>query len=129
MARITGRVSVLVNNVPLLNREGAVANGIGPNGLVPFEREPVMTDNGIAGFKETAVEASVEVTVVDRNDIELSPLLELDGQDATVLFQAEPTGKQYKLVNVFSSGVATLTAGEGETALKFIGEKWYEELA
>ena len=42
MANITGRIEVLVNGVPRLNKAGAKASGIGVSGQPAFELKPVM---------------------------------------------------------------------------------------
>lgn len=124
--RITGRVEILVNGALVLNKEGAVANGIGESGKAPFERTEVLGDGGFHGFTETPQIASCEVTITDREDQLLGSLLALD--DCTVIYRAARGGKVYTLNNAFCSGIANLTAGEGETPLVFKGAAWTESI-
>jgi len=125
MARITGRVRVTVNGEPLLNKEGAVASGISQSGKPPVERIPVIGDGGLHGYKETMHVAQLEVSVTDRDDVKLSDLADIDG-DGTVIFAAEPTGKQYIMDNATCHANFSITAGEGETKLVFSGPAWTE---
>ena len=74
MAKITGRIEVLVNNELLLNKAGAVASGIGLSGQPNFELEAIMGDTGSHGYIEKPVQARCEVTITDRDDIMLSDL-------------------------------------------------------
>ena len=124
MPRVTGRVEVFVDGNKLLNKEGATANGIGESGKPTFAREAVMGDTGLHGFTETPQEANVEVNLTDREDVSLSELAALT--EATVIFRAAVSGKQYTLKNAFCVGNFSITAGQGETAVKFIGETWSE---
>ena len=124
MAKVTGRVEIFVNGNKVLNKEGAVANGIGESGKPTFEREAVMGDSGLHGFGETPQEANVEMNLTDRDDVNLSELAALT--DATVIFRAAGSGKQYTLKNAFCTSNFSLTAGQGETSVKFIGETWSE---
>lgn len=125
MARITGRVEVLVNGNILLNKAGAVASGIGVSGQPNFELEPVMGDTGIHGYKETPVMAQVEVTITDRDDISLSELASVR-EDGTIIFRSSGGGKVYTMEGATCTRNLSVTAGEGETPLKFIGPFWTE---
>lgn len=122
---ITGRVEVMVNGEVLLNKEGAIAKNIGVSGKPPSEKEPVLGDGGLHGFKDTPMVAECEVTVTDREDISLSDILAING-DGTVVFRARGGGKVYTMSSATSSAIAELTAGEGETRLKFMGPSWVE---
>jgi len=121
MARITGRVEVLVNGEPLLNKSGAVASGISSSG---FERTEVLGDTGLHGFMEAPIVAQVEVTVTDRDDINLIDILSLDS--ATVVFRAARSGKAYTMNEAFCTDNTSVTAGEGETPIVFKGSLWKE---
>lgn len=124
MAKVTGRIEILVNGDKLLNKEGAVANGIGESGEPTFEREPVMGDTGLQGFTETPQEANIEVNLTDRDDVSLSELAALT--DATCIFRTAGGGKQYTLKNAFCVKNLSVTGGQGETPIKFIGGTWSE---
>lgn len=126
MPRITGRVQIIVNGELLLNKEGAVASGIGPNGVMPVEREEVLGDNELHGFKEVPQVAMCEVTITDRDDKLLSDLLSLT--DCTVIFRSTGGGKRYVIYNAFSTGIGNLTAGDGETPIVFKGSRWDESI-
>ncbi len=125
MAKITGRVEVLVNGVLLLNKEGAIARGIGISGIMPVEKEPILGDSGLHGYKETPVIAECEVTVTDRDDVILSDFAVING-DGTVIFRAAGGGKTYTMQGATCLGNFELTAGEGEVTLKFNGPNWVE---
>jgi hypothetical protein len=126
MAAITGRVDVIVNGEPLLNKAGAIARGIGISGSQSFEVTPVLGDTGLHGATETAIVAECEVTVSDRSDILLTNLANING-DGTVIFRkAGGNGKSYKLENAYCARNFELTAGEGETTVKFFGSYWTE---
>lgn len=123
--RITGRVEVLVNGNIVLNKTGAVANGIGESGKPSFERKVVMGQNGIHGFVEEPVEPSVEVTITDREDQLLGDYAAING-DGTVIYRTAGGGKVYTLIDATCTQNLKITAGEGEVPLKFIGSKWIE---
>ncbi|MCK5600436.1 phage tail tube protein [Candidatus Pacearchaeota archaeon] len=125
MSRITGLVEVLVNGSLVLNKEGAIARGIGVNGEAPVEREPVMGDGGIHGFTDKVIPAELETSITDRDDISLSELASING-NGTVIFRAKGGGKSYTMTNATSVGNFEVTAGQGETKIKFIGTRWIE---
>jgi hypothetical protein len=125
MAKITGRVEVLVNGDLLLNKAGAVASGIGKSGEPNFELEAVNGDTGLHGFVEKPVNAMLEVTVSDRDDISLSDFANIDG-DGTVIFRSAGKGKSYTMQNATCMRNFSLTGGEGETTLRFVGAQWTE---
>jgi hypothetical protein len=122
--KITGRVQVLANGQMLLNKSGAVANGIGISGKAPMERKPVMGTDGIQGFVEEPVEASCEVTITDRDDISLNDLAIIE--NGTIIFRRANGGKVYTLVDGTCVGNFKISGGEGETPVKFIGSYWTE---
>jgi hypothetical protein len=126
MSRITGRIEVLLNGQPLLNKAGATASGVGISGeTANVELKEVMCDTGLAGFSETPMPAVCEVTVVDRDDIKLSDLAKVRG-DGTVIFRSAGGGKVYMMEGATCTRNFTITGGEGETPLKFIGACWIE---
>ena len=123
---ITGKVDILVNGKPLLNKAGAVAGGIGISGEDSFERVEVMGDGGIHGFVENTVVAYCDVTVTDRADVSLSDLAEVY-EDGTLIFRARNGGKSYTMEEATHAGNMSVTAGEGETTMRFIAKKWTED--
>jgi len=125
MARITGRVEVLVNGQPLLNKAGAKASGIGLSGMPNFELKEVMGDSGIHGFVEEPVVAKLEVTVSDRDDISLNDIAAVR-EDGTVIFRSAGSGKVYTMNNATCMRNFEITGGEGETPLTFVGSMWIE---
>jgi hypothetical protein len=126
MAKITGRVEVLVNNEILLNKAGAVASGIGVSGQPNFEREAMVGDTGIHGYIEKPVMARCEVTVTDRDDIMLTDFASIPIGGATVIFRSVGGGKVYTMAEATCLGNFSLTAGEGEVPLIFEGGNWTE---
>jgi hypothetical protein len=128
MAKITGRVEVLVNGEILLNKEGAVASGLGISGQPNFEKEAIGGPGGLHGFKETFVPATLEVSITDRDDVSLDKLARVNG-DGTIVFRTAGSGKVYTMHDATNAGNISLTAGEGETKLKFIGPFWTESVS
>lgn len=122
--RITGRIEVLSNGTMLLNKPGAKAIGIGKSGEVNYERKPVRGDTGIHGYIESPIEARCEVTITDRDDVSLDTLAKVE--KGTVIFRSAGGGKSYTLVNATCQGNFTITGGEGETPVVFIGDYWIE---
>ncbi len=125
MARITGRVEVLVNGELLLNKAGATAEGIGLSGEPNFELEAITGDTGLHGFAERPIMAQCTVTVTDRDDISLNDFAQVNGT-GTVIFRAAGGGKVYTMYNATCLRNMTLTAGDGETELRFQGPFWTE---
>lgn len=128
MSKITGRVEISVNGVMLLNKAGASISGVGISGEQAFERKPVYGDSGAHGFTEEPIPAMLEVTVTDRDDIKLDTLARING-DGTVIFRAARGGKVYTMEGATCTNNFKLTAGEGETTLKFVGPYWTETTA
>ena len=125
MAKITGRIEVLLNNELLLNKAGAVANGIGISGAPNMELEQIMGDTGPHGFIEKPVPATCEVTVSDRDDISLSDIARVF-ENGTVIFRAAGGGKVYTMEGATCMRNFTITGGEGETPITFVGAHWTE---
>lgn len=125
IGRITGRVQIFVDGQLLLNKSGATASGIGVSGAQSYELKSVMGDSGIHGYVEEPVEAALEVTVTDRDDISLSDLASIR-ESGTIIFRSADKGKVYTMANATCTRNFTLTAGEGEVGLKFVGAYWTE---
>jgi len=126
MAKITGRIEVLVNGNLLLNKAGAVARGLGLSGEPAFERKPVFGDTGLHGFVEEPIPAECEVKITDRDDIKLGDLAKING-NGTVVFRSAGGGKSYKMEGATCTNNFELTGGEGETSVKFVGSYWTED--
>lgn len=126
MARVTGRVEIFVNGELLLNKEGAVASGLGLSGQPNFELEPVQGDTGLHGYVEKPIMAQLEVTVTDRDDVELDTFAQVR-ENGTIVFQsAGGQGKKYTMNDATCTRNFSLTAGEGEVPLRFVGPYWTE---
>jgi hypothetical protein len=125
MQRITGRIEVLLNGTPLLNKEGATASGIGISGEPGFELEPVMGDTGLHGYSEKPMIAKCEVSVTDREDISLDTIARVKG-NGTVIFRTAGGGKIYTLNGATCHRNFNVKGGEGETPLVFSGPYWVE---
>lgn len=125
MAKVTGRVEVLLNGQLLLNKAGAKASGIGVSGQPNFELELVQGDTGPHGYVEKPIAARCEVTITDRDDIRLSDLASVYG-NGTVIFRAAGGGKVYTMEGATCLRNFTVTGGEGETEVVFEGPYWTE---
>ncbi len=126
MPTITGRVEILVNGFPLLNKAGAIAGGIGLSGLPNYTlREVVGIDGRIDGFIEEPVLATLDVTVTDRDDVSLNQLAEVR-ENGTILFQSIGGGKVYMMNKATCTRNFQLTSGEGAVNVRFVGDNWIE---
>jgi len=125
MAKITGRIEVLVNGELLLNKAGATANGVGISGQPGFELEQLVGDTGPHGFIEKPVPATCVVTITERDDISLSDLASIR-ENGTVIFRAAGGGKVYTMEGATCLRNFTVTGGEGETEITFVGPFWTE---
>jgi hypothetical protein len=127
MSKITGRVEILISGKLLLNKPGATASGLGLSGSQSFELSEVLGDTGLHGFVEKPVVAKLEVTITDRDDVKLADLAKING-DGTVIFRNANGGKSYTMGNATCTRNFTLTGGEGETPIVFIGAFWTENV-
>lgn len=125
VGRITGTVEILVNGIPLLNKAGATANGLGLSGEANFELKQIQGDTGPHGSVEEPIDASVEVTISDRSDVKLSDLAAIR-ENGTIIFRSRGKGKVYTMANATCKRNFTLTAGEGEVSVTFFGAFWTE---
>lgn len=131
LKKITGRVEVLVQGLPVLNREGATATGIGESSLGgPVERTPIFDPlaGKIVGVTERRVPATCEVTITDRADVSLGLIEGIKGW-GTIIFRARDGGKVYVMNDAWCAGPVTVTAGTGEAVITFIGSKWTETVS
>ena len=126
MAKITGRIEVLVNGQLLLNKAGASAMGIGISGKPLFEKKLVMGDTGPHGYTDEPIAARCEVTVTDRDDIMLTDFASIPVGGATIIFRSAGGGKEYTMEGATCLGNFTVTGGEGETPMVFEGPFWTE---
>lgn len=125
VGRVTGTVEVLLDGKLLLNKSGAVAGGIGLSGEPNFELKEILGDTGLHGFVEEPVMAVLEVTVSDRDDIKLGDFAKVR-ENGTIIFRSRNKGKAYTMANATCTRNFSVTAGEGETPLKFVGPNWVE---
>ena len=125
MAKITGRIEIVVNGSPLLNKAGATASGIGISGKPNYELELVQGDTGPHGYLENPVPARCEVTVTDRDDIMLTDLASIPIGEATVIFRAAGgSGKVYTMEGATCLRNFSLSASE--VTVIFEGPFWVE---
>jgi len=125
VGRITGTVEVLLDGQLLLNKSGATASGVGLSGEPNYELKEIVGDTGLHGFVEEPVTAMCEVTVSDRDDINLSDFAAIR-ESGTLIFRSRGKGKVYTMANATCTRNFTVTAGEGEVGLKFVGPFWTE---
>lgn len=126
MPRITGRVNVSVNGEVMLTKVGATnLTGVGLSGGLNTELKEVMGDQGISGFVEEPVVAKCELTITDRDDINLDNLARIR-ENGTVVVAAANGGKVYTMNNATCKRNFSVTSGEGDTAIAFVGNYWTE---
>jgi len=123
--RVTGRVEVLVNGEMLLNKAGAIARGLGISGEANFELNAVIGDTGLHGYIENPIMAECEVKITDTDDKLLSDLARIR-ENGTLIFRSARGGKAYIMDRATCLRNFELTAGEGETTIKFQGPYWTE---
>lgn len=125
MAKITGRVEVLVNGQLLLHKKGATASGIGISGEPSYELKEIIGESGFHGFIEEPVPAKCEVKLTDRDDVSLDTLARIR-EDGTVIFRAAGGGKVYTMNGATCTRNFSLSSGEGEVGVTFLGPYWTE---
>ena len=125
MGTITGRVIITVDGEKLTSKTGATLNGLGISSSPALELTTVLGDTNL-GVVEKAIVASLEVTVVDRDDVDLTAIARTRGGVVTVQ-EATATGKKYTLIDANCMLNFTLTTGEGDTTLRFEGTRWDED--
>ena len=124
MPKITGRIEILANSQPLLNKEGATASGLGLSGVPAIEREAVMGDTGYHGHIEKGIMARCEVTVTDRDDVNLNDLAAING-NGTIIFRSYGGGKVYTMKNATCNCNFSLANSEVSNVV-FEGAYWTE---
>jgi hypothetical protein len=67
----------------------------------------------------------MEVTITDRDDVSLSDLAAIN-ENGTVIFRTYGGGKVYTMEGATCTKNMKVSAGEGETPLKFFGPYWVE---
>ena len=109
-----------------LSKTGATTvNGIGLSGEGNFELKEVIGDGGIHGFVEEPIPATCEMTITDRDDISLDTLARIR-ENGTVIVRAAKGGKVYILNNATAKRNFSISSGEGDTSITFIGNNWVE---
>lgn len=88
--------------------------------LVDVKREAVMGPNGPVGYKETAMEPTVKMTVAFTEDFPLATLQA--GTDMTVTSELA-NGKVHTLSGAFVKGEPVVKNDEGTVDLEFSGMK------
>lgn len=126
MPRITGRINLKINGELMLSKTGATTlNGLGLSGAPSYELAEVMGDQGINGFVENPIVATCEFTITDRDDISLDTLAQIR-QNGTIVVEAAGGGKVYTMNSATCKRNITLTSGEGDVSVTFVGPYWTE---
>lgn len=126
MARITGRIEVLVNGQLMLSKTGSTKiEGVGLSGEGNFLLKEVMGDGGIHGFVEEPIVATCALTITDRDDISLDTLARIR-ENGTIIVRAAKGGKVYTMNNATAKRNFDVTSGEGDVSVTFIGNNWVE---
>lgn len=127
MAKITGRIEFLINGEMMYTKTGTTTiSGVGLSGDPGnFELNEVMGDNGIHGFIENPVVAMAETTISDTDEVMLSDLAAIR-ENGTIIVRTANGGKVYTLTGATCKRNMTVTSGEGETTLTFVGKYWTE---
>jgi len=79
--------------------------------------------DGLHGYKATLQVPRIRLQATNRNDLDLSKLLAVEG--GTVVVQA-PGGKTYTLSDAFGSSPGELDVGEGTIDLEYTGRTLIE---
>jgi len=89
-------------------------------GLAGVERETEMGPDGPLGFREKAVEPSIETTVAVKAGYDVGALGEID--DATVQVETD-AGHTYVLANAWCKSVGDM-GKDGRVSVAFAGPSW-----
>jgi lipoate-protein ligase A len=126
MARITGRIELLINGQLQLTKSGSVTvAGLGLSGSQNYVLKEVIGDTGVQGFIEEPVPATCEMTITDRDDIKVDTIARIR-ENGTIVVRAAGGGKVYTMNGATCTRNISLKSGEGETTVKFIGNNWVE---
>jgi hypothetical protein len=127
MARITGRIEFLVNGQLQYTKTGTTTlSGVGLSGEPGnFEMNEVLGDNGIHGFIENPVVAMAETTITDTDAVMIDTLARIR-ENGTIIIRTANGGKVYTMNGATCKRNLTITSGEGETTLTYVGNSWVE---
>ncbi len=110
--RVAGTTFVSYNGKTLAVK-GSVSIGMGTE-----KKSAVIGEDGIHGYKGEHQVPFIEVTVTNRNDLNLKELINIEG--ATVTAQ-QPGGKTYALRDAWCAADGVVNLSEGELVLRFEG--------
>lgn len=82
-------------------------------------REPIVGADGVHGFKETPQPPMIEGVITDRGSLDLEALVK--GKDQTVTLELA-NGKTISLRSAYYAGDGTVTTGEAEIKVKWVGK-------
>ncbi|RJX35666.1 MAG: hypothetical protein C4525_03155 [Desulfarculus sp.] len=117
--KITGKLYVRVGGELLpITSEGTHS----VKGLGGLERETEMGLDQAVGYREKAVEASVETTIALKAGYSLASLIKIE--DATVQVESD-AGQVYVLANAWCKSVGDL-GSDGRVTVAFAGPAWKE---
>lgn len=111
---------VRVAGVAYVKRDGVQYSLKGTLTIQPNEtqKESVVGQDGVHGYKESFVAPSISAQVTKTPDLSLKAL---EGVTNSTITAECADGTTYVLSNAFFSGLAELDAGEGQVTIKFEG--------
>ncbi|NBB51504.1 phage tail protein [Rhizobium sp. CRIBSB] len=112
MAKKFGRATIRVNGKTYDTKKGSTLD---PGGI---KREPRPGSNTTGGFTEELVPSKIEATVLFGEGDSVTEINAIT--DATVLFETD-TGQTYVVRQGYCAEPVTLTEGEGEAKVVFMG--------
>ncbi len=109
--KVTGRAFIKMNG--RLIKSKLDARLINP---MSEEREPILGDNGVAGYKVNPVAPAIEASMI-HPDVSFDEMKEFSGN---VTFETD-TGKTYLLHDAWVESVTELNVSDSASAVRFAG--------
>ncbi len=112
MAKLTGIVKILADGISLRAKDGAKID------IGGYEREAQYADGVLIGYTEKPIAATVTATLVHDATADLIKIRDM--VNVTLIFKTD-TGVSYTVRGAFCTKMPTLTGGNGEVEVEFMG--------
>jgi len=118
MAQITGRATIRIGGAHYKTKAGATLTGI--SGL---QRESVLTDQGVAGYKEQTVAPGLQCVIPHHAGISIKDIA--GAVDVTITARTD-SGVTFSMSPGWATDVNELNTESGDISCTFEGESWEE---
>lgn len=113
MAQVTGVCTIKLDGEALRTKEGASLDFGGK------ERTAIYANGRLVGYAENPIGATVSGTLAHTADFDPDKIR--NAREATLIFECD-SGPTYLISNAFSTSPPSLTGGEGDTEVEFMGD-------